>query len=49
MTTAVPKLVHGITRGLFCADIEGHWASFQAYDQPQAIISRHPRIAEPRG
>jgi FAD-dependent urate hydroxylase len=49
MTTAVPKLVHGITRGLFCADIEGHWASFQAYDQPQAIISRQPHIAKPRG
>jgi len=38
MTTAVPKLVAGITRGLFWADIEGRWAAFQAYDVPQAIL-----------
>ncbi|HEY8332376.1 MAG TPA: NAD(P)/FAD-dependent oxidoreductase [Tardiphaga sp.] len=42
MTTAVPKLVHGLTRGLFCADIEGHWAALQAYDVRQAVISRKP-------
>ena len=42
MTTAVPKLVQGLTRGLFCADIEGHWASFQAYDVKQASIARQP-------
>jgi hypothetical protein len=41
MTTAVPKLVHGLTRGLFRADIERHWASFRAYDVPQAVIERH--------
>ncbi|MGA7803550.1 MAG: NAD(P)/FAD-dependent oxidoreductase [Bradyrhizobium sp.] len=40
MTTAVPKLVHGLTRGLFRADIERHWASFRAYDVPQAVIER---------
>jgi FAD-dependent urate hydroxylase len=40
MTTAVPKLVHGITRGLFRADIDRHWAAFQAYDVPQALIRR---------
>ena len=40
MTTAVPKLVHGLTRGLFRADIERHWASFRAYDVPQAIVKR---------
>jgi cation diffusion facilitator CzcD-associated flavoprotein CzcO len=40
MTSAVPKLVHGLTRGLFCADIERHWASFQAYDVPQAVFGR---------
>ncbi|AMJ61929.1 NAD(P)-binding domain-containing protein [Bosea sp. PAMC 26642] len=39
MTTAVPKLVSGITRGLFRADVEKHWASFQAYDVPQAILA----------
>jgi len=38
MTTAVPKLVHGITRGLFRADIDKHWAAFKAYDVPQAVI-----------
>jgi cation diffusion facilitator CzcD-associated flavoprotein CzcO len=40
MTTAVPKLVHGLTRALFRADIERHWASFKAYDVPQAVIER---------
>ncbi|WP_298113250.1 FAD/NAD(P)-binding protein [Bradyrhizobium sp.] len=40
MTTAVPKLVYGLTRGLFCADIERHWNSFRGYDVPQAIIQR---------
>jgi cation diffusion facilitator CzcD-associated flavoprotein CzcO len=38
MTTAVPKLVNGITRGLFRADLGRHWASLQAYDVPQAIV-----------
>ncbi len=38
MTTAVPKLVHGITRGLFTADVEQHWRSLQAYNVPQAIL-----------
>jgi cation diffusion facilitator CzcD-associated flavoprotein CzcO len=40
MTTAVPKLVHGLTRALFRADIERHWESFQAYDVPQAVVER---------
>lgn len=38
MTTAIPKLVSGLTRGLFRADIERHWADFQAYDVPQAVL-----------
>ena len=46
MTTAIPKLVHGITRGLFRADIGGHWKSFQAYDEPQAVVSRQTKITE---
>ncbi|UQR66571.1 NAD(P)/FAD-dependent oxidoreductase [Bradyrhizobium sp. C-145] len=45
MTTAVPKLVHGLTRGLFRADIDKHWAAFQAYDVPQAVIRRTPATA----
>lgn len=38
MTTAVPKLVNGLTRGLFCTDIGQHWTSFNAYDVPQAVV-----------
>lgn len=40
MTTAVPKLVNGLTRGLFRADVERHWASLAAYDVPQAVVTR---------
>jgi cation diffusion facilitator CzcD-associated flavoprotein CzcO len=43
MTTAVPKLVNGLTRGLFRADIERHWASLGAYDVPQAVVARSAR------
>jgi FAD-dependent urate hydroxylase len=45
MTTAVPKLVHGLTRGLFRADIEQHWTSFQEYHVPQAVIAGQPLAA----
>ena len=38
MTTAVPKLVSGLTRGLFRADVEMLWEEFQAYDVPQAVV-----------
>lgn len=38
MTTVVPKLVAGLTKGLFRGDVEAHWASLKAYDVPQAII-----------
>jgi FAD-dependent urate hydroxylase len=38
MTTVVPKLVSGITRGLFKGDVEAHWESLKSYDVPQAII-----------
>jgi FAD-dependent urate hydroxylase len=47
MTTAVPKLVHGLTRALFRADIERHWASFGAYHVPQAVIER-ASVRKPR-
>ncbi|MDA9487833.1 NAD(P)-binding domain-containing protein [Bradyrhizobium sp. CCBAU 11361] len=43
MTTAVPKLVHGLTRGLFRADVARHWASLSAYDVPQAVVTRPAR------
>ena len=39
MTTAVPKLVAGLTRGLFVGDLERHWQSLQAYDVPQAVVA----------
>lgn len=45
MTTAVPKLVYGLTRGLFRADIERHWASLKAYDVPQAVVARRGPMA----
>jgi cation diffusion facilitator CzcD-associated flavoprotein CzcO len=38
MTTAVPKLVNGLTRGLFEGDLERHWQSLQSYDVPQAVL-----------
>jgi cation diffusion facilitator CzcD-associated flavoprotein CzcO len=40
MTTAIPKLVHGLTRALFRADLDRHWASFKAYDVLQAAVTR---------
>ena len=43
MTTAVPKLVAGLTRGLFAADLDRHWASLAAYDVPQSVLSKTPR------
>ena len=39
LTTAVPKLVDGLTRGLFTDDVNLHWDSLQAYDVPQAILT----------
>lgn len=44
MTIAVPKLVAGITRGLFKGDLDRHWASLQAYDVPQAVLRREGRL-----
>ena len=38
MTTAVPKLVAGVTRGLFAADIGRHWESLLAYDVEQVQL-----------
>jgi cation diffusion facilitator CzcD-associated flavoprotein CzcO len=38
MTTAVPKLVHGLTRGLFTGDVERHWQSLLDYDVKQAVL-----------
>jgi cation diffusion facilitator CzcD-associated flavoprotein CzcO len=38
MTTAVPKLVAGLTRGLFKGDLQRHWQSLQNYHDPQAVL-----------
>ncbi|WP_419899614.1 NAD(P)/FAD-dependent oxidoreductase [Roseomonas sp. USHLN139] len=38
MTTAVPKLVRGLTGALFREDLESHWASLAAYDVRQAVM-----------
>ena len=38
MTTAVPRLVDGITKGLFAADVEANWRRFLAYDVAQAQV-----------
>jgi FAD-dependent urate hydroxylase len=44
MTTAVPRLVSGVTRDLFSDDAERHWAALNAYDVPQAAI--RPPVCE---
>ncbi|MBC7801955.1 MAG: NAD(P)/FAD-dependent oxidoreductase [Gemmatimonadaceae bacterium] len=38
MSTAVPKLVAGVTRGLFRGDLERNWAALRAYDIPQVVL-----------
>jgi hypothetical protein len=40
----VPKLVWGLTQGLFKGDLDRHWASLQAYDVTQAILHGHDRF-----
>ena len=39
MTTAVPKLVAGLTKGLFTADLDRHWHSLNSYNVPQAVVA----------
>jgi cation diffusion facilitator CzcD-associated flavoprotein CzcO len=38
MTTAAPRVAAGVTRGLFEADLERHWASLDAYDVAQVDL-----------
>lgn len=38
MSIAVPKLVAGVTRGLFRTDLAQHWASLRAYDLKQVEL-----------
>ena len=35
MTSAVPKVVAGVTRGLFAGDLQRHWESLRTYDVKQ--------------
>ena len=44
MKFAIPKLVQGITRDLFTADLEAQWASLQAYDTPEFEITAAQRL-----
>ena len=42
MYVAVPKLAAGVTRGLFAAEVERHWAGLQDYDISQgALLEAH--------
>lgn len=38
MTAAVPKVVAGVTRGLFAGDLQRHWESLLAYDVKQVEL-----------
>jgi cation diffusion facilitator CzcD-associated flavoprotein CzcO len=38
MTTAVPKVAAGVTRGLFAGDLQRHWESLKAYDVKQVEL-----------
>ncbi len=38
MTTAVPKVAAGVTRGLFAGDLQRHWESLLAYDVKQVEL-----------
>ena len=44
MKIAVPRLVAGITRGLFREDIEHHWESLAAYDVAQFDLAEVDRV-----
>ena len=45
MTSAVPKLVDGLTRDFFAADLDHHWKNLQAFDIPAAVLRKPPRAA----
>ena len=39
MYVAVPKLIAGLTRGLFAAELELYWKGLQAHDTSQVKLS----------
>ncbi len=38
MNIAIPRLVAGLTRGLFAGDIERHWEALKAYNVQQVQL-----------
>jgi len=46
MTIAVPRLVAGVTLGLFRQDVGEHWAALREYAVPQVVLDR-ARIVGP--
>ena len=46
MTIAVPKLVAGLTRGLFAGDLQRHWDSLRTYDTKQMELDWSRMTAE---
>jgi hypothetical protein len=45
MTIAVPKLVAGLTKGLFQADLPRHWQSLLDYDFKQVELDPTRQIS----
>ena len=45
MSTAVPKLVAGVTRGLFRTDVAEHWQGLLDYDVEQVVLSPTHSVA----
>ena len=46
MTIAVPRLVAGLTRGLFDGDLPRHWQSLLAYDVKQGELDWSRVVAD---
>jgi hypothetical protein len=38
LTSSIPRLVSGLTRGLFHGDLARHWESLRTYDVEQATL-----------
>ncbi len=38
LTSSIPRLVSGLTRGLFRGDLARHWESLRTYDVEQAKL-----------
>ena len=40
------RIVTGITRELFLAEVDHHFESLQAYDEPELVISDRARLGD---